>query len=50
MYHLFYLVNVKYIDKGIFEYFGPFGLYTLSKYILNKCYFFFFRMFIFHYL
>jgi hypothetical protein len=43
MYNIFYIVNVKYIDKGIFEYFGPFGLYILKKYILNKCYYFFFN-------
>jgi NADH:ubiquinone oxidoreductase subunit 5 (subunit L)/multisubunit Na+/H+ antiporter MnhA subunit len=28
-YKLFYLVNVKYLDKGLFEYIGPFGLYDL---------------------
>jgi NADH:ubiquinone oxidoreductase subunit 5 (subunit L)/multisubunit Na+/H+ antiporter MnhA subunit len=28
-YRLFYLVNVKYLDKGLFEYIGPFGLYDL---------------------
>ena len=43
IYKLFYLVNVKYLDKGIFEYFGPFGIYNTSKFILNKCTFFFFH-------
>lgn len=43
LYKLFYIVNVKYLDKGIFEFFGPFGLYNLSKFILNKCLSFFFH-------
>jgi proton-translocating NADH-quinone oxidoreductase chain L len=43
LYKLFYIVNIKYLDKGVFEYFGPFGLYNLNKYILNKCHFFFFH-------
>jgi hypothetical protein len=37
------LVNVKYLDKGLFEYLGPFGLYNINKYILNKFSFFFFH-------
>ena len=43
IYKLFYIVNVKYLDKGIFEYFGPFGLYNINKYILNNCQIFFFH-------
>lgn len=43
LYKFFYIVNVKYLDKGIFEYIGPFGLYQINKFILNKCHFFFFH-------
>ena len=43
LYKSFYVINVKYLDKGIFEYIGPFGLYQANKFILNKCHFFFFH-------
>lgn len=43
LYKLLYLINVKYLDKGIFEYFGPFGIYNINKFILNRCNFFFFH-------
>lgn len=33
-YKLFYLINVKYLDKGLFEIYGPLGLYKINKFIL----------------
>jgi proton-translocating NADH-quinone oxidoreductase chain L len=38
-----YKINVKYIDKGFFEFFGPFGLYIIKKYILSENKYFFFK-------
>mgnify|MGYP002376688732 CR=1 FL=1 len=42
-YKFSYNLNVKFIDKGFFEYFGPFSFYNLKKYFINNfnIYFFF---------
>jgi NADH-ubiquinone oxidoreductase chain 5 len=31
-----YLISTKFIDKGILEYIGPWGIYKLFKYLNNK--------------
>jgi proton-translocating NADH-quinone oxidoreductase chain L len=41
-YKLSYLINIKNLDKGLFEYFGPFGIYKLEEFFLNIGNFFFF--------
>jgi len=42
LYKFFYLVNVKYLDKGAFEYFGPFLLYQVNRYVINHISYLFF--------
>lgn len=37
LYKFFYKVNVKFIDKGFFEYLGPYSLYNANKFILFNC-------------